>query len=412
MVATHYTEKDQRSSMPLPWNRSSVATDQQEPVRARGHRGRRQIRGEEVQRHNARLEEERRRQRLAFTIGGMLLLLIFSIVGVGYFREFYQPPRAMAGAIRGVEFKMGDLVERIRVLQGINRNHPQGAGFIDLSVIPFEYLQNMLNAEILRQASPGLGISISDEDVDAELKRQFDPPTPPSGQVPDEGQLEEEFRERYNDFLSRTGLSDEAYQVIVKEQLSELQLRFFLSQDIPSVLEQVEVEWIRLEFGGAVIPEDVRTRLEREDFSVVAADAGVPTGQATTPAPRFADRNGYVGWVPKGAFPGLDDTLFGNDEQEIVALTKDAISDPVSTQDGIYIIHKLSSLEEQPLSSAMLFKMNTEQLTTWRNGQLDRGSEEGWLQINFNSDLYAWVADQVRLTRPRVERNQAQQQGG
>lgn len=170
--------------MPLPWNRSSVATDQQEPVRARGHRGRRQIRGEEVQRHNARLEEERRRQRLAFTIGGMLLLLIFSIVGVGYFREFYQPPRAMAGAIRGVEFKMGDLVERIRVLQGINRNHPQGAGFIDLSVIPFEYLQNMLNAEILRQASPGLGISISDEDVDAELKRQFDPQHLPVDKYP------------------------------------------------------------------------------------------------------------------------------------------------------------------------------------------------------------------------------------
>ncbi len=60
----------------------------------------------------------------------------------------------------------------------------------------------------------------------------------------------------------------------------------------------------------------------------------------------------------------------------------------------------------------MRFKLNAEQVNNWRNEQLNRGSEEGWLKINFNSDLYAWVADQVRLTAPRVERNPQQQRGG
>ena len=97
------------------------------------------------------------------TVGTILIMAIVAIVAVGYYREFYNPPRVTAGAIRGVEFSMGDLVERIRVIQGINRY--QG-GKVDLSVVPFEYLQGLLNSEILRQAAPSIGIYVTKENVD------------------------------------------------------------------------------------------------------------------------------------------------------------------------------------------------------------------------------------------------------
>jgi hypothetical protein len=48
----------------------------------------------------------------------------------------------------------------------------------------------------------------------------------------------------------------------------------------------------------------------------------------------------------------------------------------------------------------------------WKNDQLTRGSSEGWLTINFDSERYAWVADQVRLTAPRVDQSQPDNQGG
>ena len=91
----------------------------------------------------------------------------------------------------------GDLVQRIRVLQGIS-------GRVDLSIVPFEYLSNLLDAEVLRQASPGLGISITDEDIDRALRDQFYP-TKPVGQETDPGQLDEEFRNTYQIFLARRG---------------------------------------------------------------------------------------------------------------------------------------------------------------------------------------------------------------
>ena len=387
--------------MTLPWRRSSNATADVEAAPPRRARGRRQVRAEDARRRSSRARGERRRQHLAIAIGAALILVIFGIVAFGYYREFYEPPRVMAGEIRGVRFTMGDLVERIRVLQGINRNHPQGAGFVDLSIIPFEYLQDMLFAQIVIQAAPGLGVRVGEEDIEEEIKRQFYPATS-AGEQADPGQLDQEFQNTYTNFLTQIRLSDDEYRELISEQLHQLHLRLLLGSEIPEKLEQVEVEWIRMDVGGTVVPDDVRTRLEVEDFDIVAADVALASQQG----PDFADGRGYVGWIPQGAFPVLDDDIYGNEEEEVKALAVDEISQPIFTQDGIYLIHKLAGPEEQELSNVMRFKLNTELVNNWRNDQLTRGSDEGWLKVNFDSDRYAWVADQVRLTAPRVERDQ------
>jgi parvulin-like peptidyl-prolyl isomerase len=306
----------------------------------------------------------------------------------------------MAGEIRGVRFTMGDLVERIRVLQGINRY--QG-GQVDLSVVPFQYLQDMLNAEILRQAAPGLGLSVTNEQIDEAIRTQFYP-TPPAGQEADPGQLDREFDNNYRNFLTQVRLSEEDYRKLVAEQLLQRQLTALLGTGIPARPEQVEVEWVRLELGGSVVPQEVRKRLDIEDFAAVAAEVGVPDG--------FANDVGYVGWVPKGAFPDLDATLFGGEEPKTEPLAVGGISEPIFTQEGAYIIHKISGPQEHELAPLMRQRLNLQLVEEWRNEQLSRGSEEGWLKINFDSDRYAWVADQVRLTAPRVEQPQQPSQGG
>jgi parvulin-like peptidyl-prolyl isomerase len=390
--------------MAFPWQRSDTPTQVAPERRRRRDRRRNRPSAEESRRQSARLQEERRRQRLAITIGAMLILAIFAIIAVGYYREFYEPPRVMAGEIRGVEFTMGDLVERIRVLQGINRY--EGGG-VDLSVIPFQYLQDMLNAEILRQAAPGLGLTVTEEDIDAAIKDRFYP-TPPPGQETDPGQLDREFQNNYQNFLTQVRLSEEEYRTLVEEQLLEGQLTALLGTNIPGKPEAVEVELIRLEHGGGVVPQEVRDRLDNEDFNAVAAEVGQPLMFA---GQRLADQQGYVGWVPEGAFPDLDEVLFGNAEEKKEPLAVGEISDPISTQEGVYIVHKLSEPAQHELTDLMRFKLNREMVEKWKNEQLTRGSNEGWLHINFDSDRYAWVADQVRLTAPRVDQPQQQNQG-
>jgi hypothetical protein len=370
--------------MAFPWNRRDAKDQLLPSERRRRSRSRRNRQLEEAP-QDSQAERERRHQRMVWAIGAALVLLIVAVVAAGVYDKFLRPPRVWAGSVRDAEFSMGDLVKRIRVLQGVT-------GEVNLSIIPFEYLQDLLNAEVLRQASAGLGISISDADVDRALRSQFLPQAV-SGEDTAPDQLQEEFREAYSGFLTRTGLSDKDYRGIIKEQLSELNLRGILAASIEDSQEQVEVEWIRLDPAGQIDPGEVRARLDIEEFNVVASDVNLPAG--------FSREDGYVGWLPRAAFPELEDAIFGNEDKDVAPLAEVEFSDPVFTSTGIYILHGLSAPEQRELSNIMQFKINTEQVSLWYQNQLVRGGEDGWLRMNFNSDLYQWVAEQVDISSPR-----------
>ena len=377
--------------MAFPWNRGD-GQDQTAPADARRRARGRRARQEEARVESSRSTREKRHERLAWGIGASLLVLVIGIVVFGFYQEFYRPPRVWAGSVRDQEFKMGDLVERIRVLQGLS-------GQVDLSTVPFEYLRDLLNAEVLRQAAPNLGFRMTDEDIDGVIKAQFYPSVP-EGQDYDPGQLDQEFRNNYQIFLARTSLAAADFRVIVQEQLALQQLGLMLGRTIPETTEQVEVEWIRSEIEGRIDVGAIRARLGSEktgggeEFSKVAREVGVPSG--------FADQTGYVGWVPEGAFPELDVALFGDKDRDRPPLEVGEISGPLFTQDGIYIIHLLTGPTDREFSNQMRNKLNIELVTKWHTEQQIRGANEGWLRMNFNSKWYAWVADQVRLSAPRV----------
>ena len=188
--------------------------------------------------------------------------------------------------------------------------------------------------------------------------------------------------------------------MIVKEQLALQQLAQMLSRTIPETVEHVEVEWIRADIDGRSDVAAVRRRLGGEagvggeDFAKVASEVGVSAG--------FADQQGYVGWVPKGAFPNLDDALFSDAADDKESLPVGEISGPLYTQDGVYIVRKLSGPEDRGFTLQMRSKLNGELVTKWQNDEQAKGADEGWLKMNFNSKWYSWVADQVALSAPRV----------
>ena len=331
---------------------------------------------------------DRRHRWMAWGIGTIMVLVLVGVLGAGYYDKFFHPPRVWAGRVNGVEFSMGDLVTRMRMLQGLT-------GQVDLATQPFEFLQDMLNAEVLRQEAPNLGIGLTDEQIGLALKSPSIGfyPAVPAGQETDPGQLDREFEETYGIFLTRTGLSDNEYRTILGEQLRELRLGFLLGQEIDDIQEQVEVQWIRLESQGDVDPRTVRERLEFESFETVANEVGVPR--------EFANPSGYVGWVPRNAFPDLDFLLFGDEEEGFPALGVEEISDPTFSSDSMFIVRIRSGPEPRELSDRMRGQMTNELVKQWHIDNLNRGSREGWLQMNFNSRLYSWVADQVLLSKRR-----------
>ncbi|MCH2500211.1 MAG: peptidylprolyl isomerase [Dehalococcoidia bacterium] len=379
--------------MPFPWLGRLGAANAGRSGRRRNRRAQKRSQGEvSAPQEDIQVITQRRQRRIGFGIGSVLILTIIGVVLLGYYQEFYRPPRVWAGSVRNVEFTMGDLVARIRVLQGVNRY--QG-GQVNLSRVPFEYLQNLVNAEILRQRSPVLGIQIQDDDIEQELRRQFLPTADP-GEETDPGQLESEFRNSYGGYLTATGLSDADFRVIVEEQLAQRALALSLAQEIEPIQPHVEVQWIQIPMDGEILIGDVAQRLANEDFTRVA--------QELNSANQFADPNGYVGWVPKGAFPDLDDYLYGNEEDEIAALKPGLVSGPIFTADAHYLLKVLAAAEDRELNNTMGQKLLQENVLLWQREALVAGTTAGTVRMNFNSRLYDWVTNQVFITAPRIDR--------
>jgi len=379
--------------MPFPWLGRLGAANAGRSGRRRNRRAQKRSQGEvSAPQEDIQVITQRRQRRIGFGIGSALILTIIGVVLLGYYQEFYRPPRVWAGSVKNVEFTMGDLVARIRVLQGVNRY--QG-GQVNLSKVPFEYLQNLVNAEILRQQSPVLGIQIQDDDIEQELRRQFLPTADP-GEETDPGQLESEFRNSYGGYLTATGLSDADFRVIVEEQLAQRALALSLAQEIEPIQPHVEVQWIQIPMDGEILIGDVAQRLANEDFTRVA--------QELNSANQFADPNGYVGWVPKGAFPDLDDYLYGNEEDEIAALKPGLVSEPIFTADAHYLLKVLAAAEDRELNNTMGQKLLQDNVLLWQREALVAGTTAGTVRMNFNSRLYDWVTNQVFITAPRIDR--------
>ena len=379
--------------MPFPWLRWFGSASRGRGGRRRSMRAQQRAHGEtETPQVAPEVVAERRKRRYSFGIGAAFLAVIVGVVVFGYYQEFYKPPRVWAGSVRNVEFTMGDLVDRIRVLQGVGRR--QG-GQVDLGSAPFDYLQELVDAEILRQESPGLGINVTDDDVEQELHRRFTPTAAP-GEETDPGQLEREAENRYVSFLTDTNLSDGDYRRIIEEELSLNRLKDLLARDIEIRQQQVEVQWIQLSFDGGIVASDVVQRLENEDFTRIAQELNLPS--------QYAGPDGYVGWVPRGAFPDFDDTIFGNEQEGIQPLATGIISEPIFTTDAFFIIKVLSGAEERDLDGRMFVKLVNETADKWQLDARALGSTQGTVRMNFNSRLYKWVTDQVLITAPRVDR--------
>ena len=213
--------------------------------------------------------------------------------------------------------------------------------------------------------------------------------------------MDREFRNNYQTFLTAVGLTDGEYRTIAEEDLTEFGLFLLQGQGVESPQDHVEVRWIRLPIdptessgGSDLQPEQVAQRLAVEPFETVAREVSRSAG--------YADATGYVGWVPRGAFPNLDPLLYGDEESGTVALKPGETSNPFYARDGIFIINMISAPEERELEDRMRVKLTHELTQAWKNNALQEGTSNGTVKMNFNSRLYDWVADQVAVTAPRL----------
>lgn len=317
-------------------------------------------------------------------IGLLVIALLTAVVvalTVAYYRVYVQPTQVWAGRIGGeTVVTVGDVADR---MQAVARLNLVEAGTTAIGGNPLEVLRTMMEDELIQRAAARFGTRVSDADVDDALRRRF-----VAGYTPaDAGdeRIEQEFQEAYGRFLTRGRIDDGEYRDLVRVQILREGMKQELGNRIARVVEQVEVAWIVLppdfeEVGGVVALLQAG-----EPFESVAASLNTDIF--------FADpgRPGYVGWVPRGAFPQLDPHLF---EQGAAA---GELLPPVYLRNGVYLIAMISGPSVREVDNEkMLEQLRGRALQTWIEAEWARRNVE----LSFDSEDYDWVVDHVRDNLP------------
>ena len=449
-------------------------------------RGGGRTRGSTARAGDRRIERSRgareiRRQRLAWALIGTILAVVIGILAYAYYANFIAPPRAQAAKVRDTTYTQGDLVKRLRLIRATT-------GSVDLGRAPWEVLFGMVEAELIRQGASFEGVVVTDSDVDDALRRRFYP-RPTEGQEVEPGQLETEYQENYQNFLTNAQIKDDEYRVLVSDEVHRVALRETLGDKLPKHSEHLNISWIQVPHevpdpeNPPPTPWEILERLKVEDFDAVASDVGggsgprgwVPRGaypdidtavfgadppshllegdygvvegdeatyvvrsmslvevrdvdeqwaeqvgeeqamhmqislivlpENSADADRLIERlatedfddvavdgaegTGNKGWVPLGAYPELDDVIFGPQPLKV-----GGVSEPITGENATFIVTVLDGPEVREIEEQWLSGLKEEALQNWINEQWALGRQEGWVEVHTNSEQYRWVVDQ------------------
>ena len=345
-------------------------------------------------RMSSRQQRMVRNQRVAVLVGIVVILAILAFPAYGFYDTFVRPPRVWASHVGETINTMGDLVKRVRTEQGVLREKGQ---YVDLSKSPFVSLEEMTQNQLIIAESPKLGITVTEEEVDSAILAEFFPNLKQAEEV-SPGQLESEFKELYIQFLDRSMLDEKEFRQVVREGLYRWKLTEMLASQMPTEEESVEVYWLAFPGDRETRPndfDDIQDQVRREGFSATLSSLG-------------SSDDGYVGWIPKGAIRDLDHLFFGNAENGIEPLELNEVSEVQFSQaldpnsEGIFlIIQVVSGPQMHEISDAMQERVLNRTVEIWLRDKWLEAVDQGNLEINFNSDLYAWVTKQVKQSRAR-----------
>ena len=322
-----------------------------------------------------RQQREHRQQRWVLAFAGVVILAILVIPIYGYYASFVAPPRRTAIEVNGVKTSLGEVAKISKSFAAVS-----GGGQMDLSTLPLQIVNNLLTEELIAQRAPELGITVDQDEVDAEVRSRHYP-TPREGQQTDPEALEREYKETLRNYLDMTKHTTGEYREIVRRSLLRHKLVAILAEQIPGVQEQVYVHWIHVQDDSQAL--EIKQKLaDGEEFDRLARVYSI--------SDPYADENGEVGWIPVDAFPLFDDILF--------SLELDKVSDPIAHPPDTYFLKVTAGPELADVSSDMRTLLKTRVMEKWIDEQFAPGKND--IKLNFGSKEYEWVIDQVQELIP------------
>tara|TARA_B100000676_G_C18087939_1_gene856718 strand:+ start:1076 stop:2104 length:1029 start_codon:yes stop_codon:yes gene_type:complete len=305
---------------------------------------------------------------IIFTI--ILLMIVLLIPAIGYYWTYVMPENKVVISVGETEIQLRDLLKRTKA------NAAAQAAFgseVKLSLLPFETLNAMTDHELLRQTTPTINLYVTSDEIDQEIRNVHYPRTTTADQS-DKDALDREFVETYQSYLNITKYSDKEYRDLIQMGLLRTKLTEYLGDRIPTIANSVNLKYIK--FSEITMAEQAYQQLQSgADFSQLA--------RIYMKNDAYADDNGLVGWVPEGAFPELDPTIFN--------MELNTFSEPILTNQNSVIVQITAGPEPQPLQEKMTKILKQNATNSWLDEQRDKLN----VRIDFNSQDYQWMVEKI-----------------
>ena len=233
------------------------------------------------------------------------------------------PPAPLAAIVNGQYLFLADYEQRVAQYEealydlGVDPNSEEGQG--QIGEARSDLLEGMIDTALIEQEALALGVTLTDEEVEAEVQSGIDT-----------GGGEAAFEE----WLQVTGQTRDDFKEQLRQALIVQRVQEVVTAKIGTEAEQVHIRHIVADSEQAA--QEIRTMLqEGADFVALARERSIDLATK--------DNGGDLGWFPRGfVAPELENAAFG--------LQPGQISDVIQLGEGYHIIQVIERESARALS--------------------------------------------------------------
>jgi len=287
-----------------------------------------------------RRDDERRVQVILRIAIALVAVVVVGIGAFGYYQTSVKPKGESVIRVGDRAFDMGYMERRLRYT--IRNANPEDLVLRNANSAVATILQDVSDEELDRRGAAELGISVSEDEIDAEIRLRLRVPETADTSV---------FAEAYRNEVRQSGLHPSEYREVVAARLLEEKLRQRFRAQIPATTEQIRLRDILVQQTEL---QKVLDRLKAgEDFAAVASEVSLDT---TT-----KDKGGEMDWQPRGGMPP-------EAESAVFSLAVGQVSEPVYLSGGYYLYQVLEKAADMQVTSEQSQQIEDQALTNWRSG--------------------------------------------
>ena len=308
----------------------------------------------------ARWQQEKRRQRITFLSGIVIIIIVLGIIvgGVAATRtsDWLSKVQTDSGTIT---IKKADYADKLKFFQ---------MGIYNSSTMTNESpLNNIEDNYLIKDKATEVGLSASETETDTSILAMFG--------MANKSVSDPDFRQAYQNVLSNFSISDKEFRDTVQVQMLGSKLLSYYVNQTPASGEQAAVEQI-IFFNESEANDVMQRWRSGEEFTTLSVE--------------YSDYS-QSGWV---AIDALDDSI----RNVISTIEIGNISDPISISDttsssDTYYIIKVLERKNDIISDSMRQQWGYNEFNAWYNqAYADKVERNPKLDL---SEVYAWAVKQL-----------------